>query len=99
MEQRYCVYVIELSDRAGRRVDPDLACVYVGQTVRTPEERFYQHRTGKKASRWVRKYGIRLRPDLYEHLNPITDRDAAEQCEKDLATTLAEKGYRVFGGH
>ena len=99
MGKRYSVYVIELSDEAGKRNNPNLPCVYVGQTVRTPEERFYQHRSGKKSSRWVKRYGIRLRPDLYEDLNPIKDRDSAELCEKTLAANLADEGFTVFGGH
>ncbi len=99
MDRHYNVYVVELSDEAGKRVDPRFPCVYVGQTVRTPEERFYQHRTGNKSSRWVKKYGLRLRPDLSEHLNPVRDRVTAEVVERTLAGNLAEEGYTVFGGH
>jgi len=99
MNRRYSVYVIELSDEAGKRLNPHLPCVYVGQTFRTPEERFYQHRKGKKSSRWVKRYGIRLRPDLYEHHNPIRNRNTAELVEKTLAGNLADEGYTVFGGH
>ncbi|MFC1629158.1 hypothetical protein ACFL3H_08615 [Gemmatimonadota bacterium] len=99
MARRYSVYVIELSDEAGERSNPDLPCVYVGQTVRSPEERFFQHKTGKKSSRWVKMYGVRLRPDLYEDHNPIKDRDTAELLEKTLAANLTDEGYTVFGGH
>src|SRR5919106_6801178 len=63
----YHVYVIELSDETcpiENRVRPDKPCVYVGQTARSPEERFQQHLAGYKAARKVRKYGVRLRPRL-----------------------------------
>jgi len=99
MSKRYNVYVVVLSDEAGERLNPHLPCVFVGQTYRTPEERFYQHRKGKKASRWVKKYGIKLRPDLYEDINPIKDRKTALLWESTLADMLREEGYTVFGGH
>ena len=48
----------------------------------------------------VKKYGIRLLPDLYEYLNPIYSREEALEMEKRLAAELSGgKGYRVFGGH
>lgn len=37
-----------------------------------PAERFQNHKRGYKASRYVRKYGIRLMSELYAELNPLT---------------------------
>jgi hypothetical protein len=45
----------------------------------------------------VRKYGLRLMPELYEHLNPMPF-EAAAQMEIELAEDLRAKGYTVAGG-
>jgi hypothetical protein len=39
----------------------------------------------------VKKYGIRLMPELYEHLNPMPF-EAAAQMEKDLTKDLRAEG-------
>ena len=36
-----------------------------------PEHRFENHKHGYKAAWVVEKYGVRLMPELYEHLNPM----------------------------
>jgi hypothetical protein len=95
----YYVYVIELSDEAGARIDPSKPCVYVGQSARTPDERFQQHRSGYRAAAKPRKYGKYLRRRLFAKYNPLPSREAAEQMEAQLAEQLREQGYRVFGGH
>ncbi len=95
----YYVYVIELTDDAGPRPNPRRACVYVGQSVHIPDERFRQHKAGYKASRKVRQHGRWLRRKLYEQYNPITTRQEAERMERWLAQRLRERGFTVFGGH
>ena len=102
------VYVVELDPsvrREGRvrsqnpESDPLKPCVYVGETGTTPEHRFEQHKKGIKAGRkYVMKYGIRLMPELYRHLNPLTQA-AALAMETKLAEDLRQKGYTVTGGH
>lgn len=89
----YYVYVIELSQGAGSRA------VYVGQSALYPTERFAQHLTAYKSAVAVRRFGQRLRPDLFGHLNPIRTRPEAEEIEAQLAETLRLRGYLVFGGH
>jgi hypothetical protein len=64
----------------------------------TPEERFANHKAGTKAAPVVTRYGIRLLPELYEHLNPMPFEGAVEM-EKDLAEDLRRVGYTVTGGH
>lgn len=64
----------------------------------TPEERLANHRAGIKAARVVQKYGVRLVPTLYEHLNPMVYEDAV-RMEVELAESLRKRGFRVFGGH
>jgi predicted GIY-YIG superfamily endonuclease len=95
----YRIYVVELADAAAPRRPPGQASVYVGQTVVTPEERFAQHKAGHKASRVVRRHGVRLRPDLYEGLPLLASREAALVLEARVAAELRSRGFRVFGGH
>ncbi len=78
--------------------DPNKSCVYVGMTVLTPEERFANHKAGTKAASVVKRYGLRLLPELYAHLNPMPF-EAAAQMEQELAEDLRGAGYTVTGGH
>ncbi len=72
---------------------------YVGMTGLTPEERFQNHKNGVKAAGVVRKYGVRLVPKLYAHLNPMPY-DKAVEMEKWLFDSLIKRGYtHVYGGH
>jgi hypothetical protein len=64
----------------------------------SPEERFVNHKAGIKAASIVKRYGIDLLPELYEHLNPMPF-GAAVQMEMDLAEDLRRAGYTVTGGH
>ena len=84
-----------LKQNPGR--NPEKPCVYVGMTGLLPEERFWNHKNGEKAARLVRQYGVRLLPDLFEHLNPMPF-EAAAQMEKELAEDLRAQGYTVTGG-
>lgn len=79
-----------------------LECLYVGMTSKTPKERFLQHKTGfrnkkgyKIASSIVEKYGLYLRPSLYNHLSCMT-REEALQMEAQLALELKRKRYAVW---
>jgi predicted GIY-YIG superfamily endonuclease len=69
--------------------------LYVGHSVRSPEERFEQHRSGFKASRYTRGNAIRLRMDLADSLIFPT-RSEAELMEERHAAILRERGYAVW---
>ena len=114
MPTSHTVYVIELTrkvftlDRKFREANPQyngvLECLYVGQTSKSPLERFKQHKTGyrnakgqKLSSDIVRKYGRYLRPRLYQHIGPLS-RAEALKVEKGLALELRRKGYAVWFG-
>src|SRR6266550_4250530 len=106
-EQHHNVYVVLLDPAVGKlrkvraenpKRDRKKPCVYVGMTGLTPEERFANHKAGIKDASLVTRYGVRLLPELYEHLNPMPF-DAAAQMEKDLAEDLRRAGYTVTGGH
>jgi hypothetical protein len=72
--------------------------LYVGKTNRTPEDRFQQHKDGYKASRYAKKYGVCLLPDLFEHLNPMSAGEATE-LEASIAEALKKAGVPTYGGH
>jgi len=86
----YRVYVVELSDDTGPRLDPRFAWLYVGQSVWTPEERFAQHREQVHSSPDVRRYGRRLRPELYLDLPAFEHRGEAEKAEDTRAARLGK---------
>src|SRR5438105_4952510 len=84
--------------RQNPKRDPSKPCVYVGMTGLTVAERFTNHQNGHRSSWVVKRYGDRLLPELYEHLNPMPY-EAAVEMEKDLAEDLRNLGYTVTGGH
>ncbi|HEY8618242.1 hypothetical protein [Phenylobacterium sp.] len=91
----HSVYVALLHDP--RRRDP--WGLYVGQTSRDPDLRFDQHKAGYKASGAVRRFGVRLLPELTAHLNPLRAWEALE-LEAALAEAFAAAGVPwVEGGH
>ena len=59
-----------------------------------PAERFANHKAGIKSSAAVKRYGLRLLPELYQHLNPMPY-EAAARMEVDLAEDLRRAGYTV----
>ncbi len=80
-----------------------LQCVYVGSTSKTPKERFLQHKLGARSkkghslsSKIVEKYGMYLRPSLYNHIAPTTTRAAAYKLEEKLAMELRRQRYAVW---
>lgn len=79
-----------------------LECLYVGMTSKTPEIRLKQHKTGyrnkkgyKLSSNLVEKYGLYLRPSLYEDRNPMTKAEAVKM-EEQLSLELRRKRYAVW---
>ena len=90
----HSVYVVYLKDPKG----DGRAAYYVGMTGLTPEERFLNHKAGLKAARVVKRFGVRLVPKLYAHLNPMPYKKAVEM-EVMLADSLRKRGYMVYGGH
>jgi hypothetical protein len=104
MKKTKNIYVIELDEsvktnkkfaKANPNPDPALPCLYVGRTGRTPKERFQNHKDGYKSSGIVKRFGIKLRPDLYEHLNPMTFEEV-EKMEETHAEALRAEGYPVW---
>jgi hypothetical protein len=100
----HSVYVVLLSSDVWREAkfkrcnpdhDPARPCVYVGMTGLKPDERFDKHKAGIRSNRYVRLYGLRLMPELYECYNPMPYA-AAQDMEIELAIGLREQGYGVW---
>ena len=102
----YSVYVIELSREvlneprfmkanSGYRIG--FPCVYVGMTGLSPDVRFDKHKAGIQSNKFVRLYGERLLPQLYEVYNPMPY-DGARDMEVELAIGLRGQGYGVWQG-
>ena len=90
----HSVYVVYLRSPKG----DGKAGYYVGMTGLSPERRFENHKRGIKSAGVVRRYGERLVPHLYAHLNPMPYARAKEM-EVWLAESLRKRGYLVYGGH
>src|SRR5689334_1327915 len=100
----YHVHVVELSDRVWnlarfRRANPDYQLgqpfVYVGMTGLDPDVRFDKHKAGIQANRYVRDFGLRLVPALYERYNPMAY-EAAREMEVELGIQLRARGFGVW---
>ena len=90
----HSVYVVYLRNPRG----DGKAGYYVGMTGLSPEQRFDNHKKGIKSAGVVKRFGVRLVPKLYAHLNPMPYAKAIEM-ETMLAESLRKRGYVVFGGH
>ena len=102
---KYYIYIIQLDKSVGtikkfRKENSHFLlgsqCFYVGQSARSPEVRFKQHKNGYKANRYAKKYGLKLVPQLYEKYNPIPSRKDAEELEEYIAQKLRKQGFGVW---
>ena len=98
------MYVIELhldvlQEPAFRRRNPGYVagrpCVYVGMTGLDPDVRFDKHMAGIQSNSYVRRYGLRLLPDLYEGFNPMSYQDAVAR-EVEVGIDLRSAGFGVW---
>ena len=100
----YSVYVIELAPEVWglarfRRCNPDYILgkplVYVGMTGLDVDHRFDKHKASIQSNRYVRDFGLRLLPALYEIYNPMPY-EGARDMEVELGIGLREAGYGVW---
>jgi predicted GIY-YIG superfamily endonuclease len=92
--KHHSVYVVLLRNVRGDGRDS----YYVGMTGLPVDQRFDNHKKGIKASSYVRRFGVTLVPELFEHLNPMRYEEAVER-ERELAEKLRRQGHEVYGGH
>ena len=102
--RHYNVYVIELSKdvlyegkfkKCNPGYIPGKPCVYVGMTGLDPDLRFDKHKAGIQSNSYVRRYGLRLLPDLYEGFNPMYYGEACD-TEIEIAIDLRSAGFGVW---
>ena len=98
------VYVVELDLKVLQKKkfadrNPDYqngkAAFYVGMTGLSPEERFENHKAGRRANKYVMAYGVKLRPDIYQQYNPMPYKQAVA-IEVALAADLRREGHAVW---
>jgi len=103
--KKFFIYIIELDKKVAdlkkfRKDNPQYilgnTCVYVGQSSRKPALRFDQHKEGYKSNKYAKKFGLKLRPDLYEKYNPIPTRKDAEEMEAMVGNALRKRGFGVW---
>jgi hypothetical protein len=103
---RYSIYVVLLDEHIGtlpqmrlRNPKRDLSkpCLYIGLTPLRVDHRFDFRGATIKAEWRVQTFGVRLMPDLYKHLKPMTF-EAAVQTARKLAEDLRAKGFGVANG-
>ena len=98
----WTVYVIELDPTAIQ--DAGKGYVYVGETMKTPEQRFAEHRNRSRNGKTrlyspvVAKHGHRLRMDLAPRMH-LFDKQSSKVAEAEWAEHLRSLGYTVKGGH
>jgi hypothetical protein len=94
------LYVVHLNDEVGPRSNPEYPSVYVGQSVRAPEDRFFQHKAGiKKGKGYVYKYGEWLMFRLFRNSPTYMTHEEVLRAERQLGHQLTKKGYTVYGAH
>ncbi|MGD2055782.1 MAG: hypothetical protein PVJ15_03175 [Gammaproteobacteria bacterium] len=102
-KQRRNLYIITLrpevlEHREFRDANPGyiegMPCLYVGITIHDPGDRFEQHMSGYKSSRYPRKYGVELALDLLDGFDE-TGLDDADR-EAVLADWLRDQGCAVW---
>src|SRR3569832_675299 len=100
----YHVYVIELSNDVlyeGRFkiANPGYVmgkpCLYVGMTGLDPDIRFDKHKAGIQSYRFVKEYGLRLLPELYELYGLLSYENARTQKKKQTNENQ-KTGYGVW---
>lgn len=91
MTVHHRVYVILLRSTPQ---DKGKVHVYVGMTGLTPQQRFKNHLSGNRSANIVERRGLRLMPELYDHLPPLSYKDAAA-LEIKHAADLTKAGYKV----
>ncbi len=71
-----------------------MPCVYVGLTIHTPGDRYEQHKTGYRSSKYPRRYGVELALELMEGFDGEGMSDEAKEFA--LADWLRGQGYAVW---
>jgi len=94
--ETYTIYIINLVDDS----EPDLApgkWVYVGETSKTPEERFDEHKNGIRDNKAAREHGRDLNYDLMKDIPQVRFKQDSKWLEAHIGEKLRDCGYKVEG--
>jgi len=87
-----------LEHREFRQANPGyiegMPCLYVGITIHEPGDRFEQHKTGYRSSRYPRQYGIELALELIDGF--AAEGLSDDEKEAALADWLRDQGCAVW---
>ena len=94
----YTIYIVNLVDDSAP--DPSLGkWVYVGETSKTPEERFDEHKNGIRANKDAREHGRDLNYDLMKRIPQVRFKQDSKWLEADTGEKMRSRGYVVEGAH
>ena len=94
----YTIYIINLVDESGSDPSPR-KWVYVGETSKTPEKRFDEHKNGIRANKDAREHGRDLNYDLMKRIPQVRFKQDSKWLEAHAGEKLRDCGYKVEGAH
>jgi hypothetical protein len=104
VKRTYHIYAIRLDDAVlGRRsflehnpgYRPGKPCYYIGSSIYAPAVRFEKHKSGVKASRWVRDFGLWVSAGKCLEVR-LAGADQPARAEREYAERLRAKGYGIW---
>jgi hypothetical protein len=104
VKRTYHIYAIRLDDAVLRRRaflehNPGYVagkpCYYIGSSIHPPAVRFEKHKSGVKASRWVRDFGLWVTAGKCREVE-LEGRDEPARSERQYADRLRKKGYGIW---
>ena len=96
--ETYTIYIINLVDDSEPDPSPG-KWVYVGETSKTPEERFDEHKNGIRDNKAARDHGRDLNYDLMKRIPQVRFKQDSKWLEAHAGEKLRDCGYKVEGAH
>ena len=97
-DEVYTIYIINLVDESAPDPSPG-KWVYVGETSKTPEERFDEHKNGIRDNKAAREHGRDLNYDLMKDIPQLRFKQDSKRLEAQTGEELRGRGYVVEGAH
>ena len=97
-DEVYTIYIINLVDESAPDPSPG-KWVYVGETSKTPEERFDEHKNGIRDNKAAREHGRDLNYDLMKDIPQLRFKQDSKWLEAHAGEKLRDCGYKVEGAH
>jgi hypothetical protein len=96
--ETYTIYIVNLVDDPAPDPSPG-KWVYVGETSKTPEERFDEHKNGTRDNKAACEHGRDLNYDLMKDIPQLRFRQDSQWLEAQTGEELRSRGYVVEGAH